>query len=352
MLHVEQMVGSGFSQGPVTVTNDDELAVMFIGFMQQFLLLFPEMNGFSLYMTGESYAGYHASYISKNIVQQPAALNLTFRGLMLFDPSLHYDIIQEQAPALPFARYWQDIMRLNDTTLATLQTQSDRCGYTNFFDQLTYPPSKALTFPNGRTTATEDCDIFSAIINAALVINPAFNIYDILDISVLSDPLGLPGTFPSQQFPFSAYFNIEAVKQVLHAPNITWETCASGKVYATPSGYGTNAPSTFEALPIVLNAGKRVIIGHGALDYVLMQNGTRFAIQNMTWQNRQGFQQPIGSGLFYTGAQGSVGNVHEERGLTYVEPYLSGHMVPQFQPLVAVKMLTYLLGQIDTIVGK
>ena len=50
----------------------------------------------------------------------------------------------------------------------------------------------------------------------------------------------------------------------------------------------------------------------------------------------QGFQTPIESDSFIVDGMGgvSLGNVHSERGLTYYEVVLSGHMVPQFSPVV------------------
>lgn len=57
----------------------------------------------------------------------------------------------------------------------------------------------------------------------------------------------------------------------------------------------------------------------------------------MTWGNAQGFRNSIAENNFIVdsvGADAPVGNVHSERGLTYIEVNLSGHMVPQFSPWV------------------
>ena len=40
----------------------------------------------------------------------------------------------------------------------------------------------------------------------------------------------------------------------------------------------------------------------------------------------QGFQQPISNDSFIVDGVGALGNMHSERGLTYVEVALSGHM--------------------------
>ena len=69
----------------------------------------------------------------------------------------------------------------------------------------------------------------------------------------------------------------------------------------------------------------------------------------------QGFQQPIVNDSFIVDGVGALGNMHSERGLTYVEVALAGHMyarhrffwdgcayhppdvhrVPQFSPAVS-----------------
>lgn len=103
----------------------------------------------------------------------------------------------------------------------------------------------------------------------------------------------------------------------------------------------------------------RTIIAHGQLDYVLIANGSLLAIQNMTWNGAQGFQQEpkdefyvpeydnpdlatiAGSGIF--------GTTHTERGLTWVEVNLAGHMLPEFVPGAGYRHLEFLLGRIRSL---
>lgn len=74
--------------------------------------------------------------------------------------------------------------------------------------QVKYPPTGPLTLPNNSSDYTDDCDLWTAIFNAALLPNPAFNIYRIFDTPpILSDPLGFPGSFPNVQI-YPLYFNV------------------------------------------------------------------------------------------------------------------------------------------------
>jgi carboxypeptidase D len=48
---------TGFSQGTPNITNDDELAAQLVGFLGQFLEVFPGLKGKNFYATGESVSG-------------------------------------------------------------------------------------------------------------------------------------------------------------------------------------------------------------------------------------------------------------------------------------------------------
>lgn len=54
MLYIEQPVGTGYSQGIPNIRNEDDLAAQFVGFLQQFLEVFPELKGKQTYLSGES----------------------------------------------------------------------------------------------------------------------------------------------------------------------------------------------------------------------------------------------------------------------------------------------------------
>lgn len=55
IIYVEQPIGTGFSQGTVTITSEEELAEQFLGFWKNFVTTFG-LEGYKVYVTGESYA--------------------------------------------------------------------------------------------------------------------------------------------------------------------------------------------------------------------------------------------------------------------------------------------------------
>lgn len=55
---------------------------------------------------------------------------------------------------------------------------------------------------------------------------------------------------------------------------------------------------------------------------------------------KQGFQTPIANDSFIVDGVGALGNMHQERGLTYFEVALSGHMCVCSLPRSAPRLLT------------
>lgn len=67
--------------------------------------------------------------------------------------------------------------------MAYLDKTAAACNYTGYMDKyVTYPPQGKLPLPGGSSRVQRGCDLWDAIFDAALVINPAFNIYRIFDV--------------------------------------------------------------------------------------------------------------------------------------------------------------------------
>jgi len=296
-------------------------------------------------VVGESYAGFYVPYIANWFYEHPG-LDLNLKGIWIADPSLSYGVVQQEIPALRFARANQNLFPFNSSFWDELQTISDTCGYTDYLDNfVTYPPAGQLPLPvatNGTFSVTPACRIHSPIQRAVGVLNPVFDVYRVSDTwPNLWSVLGFPRS--TQEF---VYFNRTDVQDAIHAPHIVWNSCATRSVYL-PGG-DQSIPSTLSVLPNVIEKSERVVIVHGLADFILVAEGTRIAIQNMTWNGAQGFQTPIEPETFTIKNMGVYGNEHTERGLTYVEFYFSGHMTPQFVPWASFSTLAYLLGKQDS----
>lgn len=83
---------------------------------------------------------------------------------------------------------------------------------------------------------------------------------------------------------------------------------------------------------------------------VLIANGTLLGIQNMTWGGAQGFQTKPSDKFFVPyhedfaagtlAGAGFFGTTHTERGLTWVEVEMAGHMVRIFAPFINSNFLS------------
>ena len=271
------------------------------------------------------------------------------------------------------------MFNFNDSFIQELTELDGSCGYSAYRDQyLTFPPSGVQPPLFFNYSANASCDIFNLADNAALDVNPCFDIYEIntqcpLLWDVLSFPTQLVYTYPGA----TTYFNRTDVKQALHAPlDVSWAEC-SGPVYtggsSGPEMEGDNSADPIQkVLPQVIEATNRVLVGNGDFDMIIITNGTLMAIQNMTWNGQLGFQSQPSTPINITlpdlqymsvydnatenpgaagidGPQGIMGIQHYERGLMWVETYQSGHMQPEFQPRVAYRHLQWVLGRIESI---
>lgn len=144
-------------------------------------------------------------------------------------------------------------------------------------------------------------------------------------------------------------FNRTDVQTLLHVPvGTAWFPCANEPVFPdkkdpnnTSSADLSPPPAHNGVLQNVIEKTGHVIIGSGNLDALLNTNGTLLAIQNMTWNGWQGLKEYPGKPFFSPfhedlpgspAAGGYLGNWGHERGLTFYQIHLAGHMVPGEAP--------------------
>ncbi|KAK3679045.1 hypothetical protein LTR78_001498 [Recurvomyces mirabilis] len=356
---VEQPAGTGFSQqnGVPPATNEIEVAAQFLGFWKNFVDTFGLQNK-KVYITGESYAGYYVPYIADAMHNASDTCYYDVRSILFYDPSTSYGVVQDDIPSVPFVDYWSSLFSLNQTFMDDIHTRADACGYTSFIETaMQFPPNGTLPTPPNVNHDMPGCSIYNDIQNAALLVNPCWDVYQVATTCpLLWDVLGFPGSIPYLPDGATIYFNRSDVQAAINAPMGEWEEC-SGGVLDTD----TSPPSGLSVLPRVIEKNEKTIIGHGMLDMILIMNGTIMMIQNMTWNGAQGFSTPPSTwNNFYVpyheelslsslAGSGDFGIWHEERGLTFCTIDLAGHMIPQYAPAAAYRQVEYLLGRIDNL---
>lgn len=301
----------------MTAQGEDDIAEEFAGFFLNFQKTFG-ISKFKIYVTGESYAGRYVPYISANFLDQnntdhfdlAGQLNqLTFRttdkltltlGALMYDPCIgSYNLIQEQMPAYPFILENNNIIKLNDSYLATLEGIHESCGYKDYIEKYLTFPAAGIQPDAYLDPALYDlgCRVNDMAEGAALKINPCFNSYEIVTQCMCywevdgsfadhlgpmpSDPLGYPTDLASSYPGLTPlYFDRADVKAAMHAPaDIDWEEC-SGPVFVDRD---LSPDSIQKVLPQVIEATNRVLVANADLDFVIITAGTLIAIQNMTW---------------------------------------------------------------------
>ncbi|KAK9413808.1 putative Carboxypeptidase [Seiridium unicorne] len=368
IVYIEQPIGTGFSQGNVTARNEEDVAAQLLGFWKNFIDLFS-MQGYKVYIAGESYAGMYCPYIGSAMLDANDTTYYDVSGMLIYDPVLMDEIVQTSHTVVPFVDYHTNLMPFNDSFNAYLHEQHQSCGFDNFSaTYLQYPPPGPQ--PSTADLSDECANLWGSVYNEAFSVNPCFDVYQVATTCpLLWDVLGFPGSLYYIPEGADVYFNRTDVQKAINAPIQEWEECASGNVFA--GGGDTSDPSGYKVLPHVIDATQNVIIGHGILDMILLANGTLLAIQNMTFGGKLGFEKtPLEP--FYVpyhslstadtisyeedptllatmAAAGVLGVAHTERGLTYVAIDISGHMVPQYAPSAAFRQLEFLLGRISSL---
>ncbi|KAI1156942.1 Alpha/Beta hydrolase protein [Nemania diffusa] len=369
---VEQPIGTGFSRGEVTATSEEDVAAQMLGFWKNFIETFS-LQGYKVYIAGESYAGAYCPYIASAMLDKNDTTYYDLSGLLIYDPVLGNDVVQDALTAVPYADFHHNLMPFNESFSKDIHDLHNSCGFADYIDKyLQYPPPGPQPSNYSDTVSDECAGLWELVLDNALSVNPCFDVYQVATTCpLLWDVLAFPGTFGYQ--PDGAgpvYFDREDVKRTIHADtNYTWAECTSNDVFVNNTD--TSDPSSWYALPHVIDTTQNVIIGHGTLDMILLANGTLLTIQNMTWGGKLGFQsvpvEPFFVPYHYDSTAsdiydetdmltlssiagaGVMGTAHTERGLTYVSIDLSGHMVPQYAPSAAFRHLEFLLGRVDSL---
>ncbi|KAH9046623.1 Alpha/Beta hydrolase protein [Lactarius hengduanensis] len=363
MLWVEQPVGTGFSQGVPNIHNEIELAAQLVGFFQQFLNIFSELKGKNFSLTGESYAGLYLPYLADYIFSNPSLLDLKVQGIWLGSPVLADDVISFEAPSVNFVHRNENVFAFNQSFLAHIDQVADSCHYTSYLSEyLTYPPPPApFPLPGASTEADPGCDVWTEISQ----FDDAY--------ACRSSPLfcgtfsAFPGTSPQIQVQ-PVYFNDPKVKAAIHAPaDVEWTECGAVPSVFAASGDTSQSP-LYEVLPRVIAQRRPHGRGHwlGRFRANLRRNAhwdpkhdlcvspiksLRFSFDirsRFEGGGKQGFQSAPKPDSFIVDGVGAFGTVQSERGLTFYELAITGHMIPQFNPSAAFQSMQYLLGVRET----
>lgn len=90
MIYIDQPVSTGFSPGTKLVDDEKDVAEQFMGFWKNFINTFS-MQGYKIYITGESYAGQYIPYIASGMLDTKDEKYFNVKGVQINDPSINTD---------------------------------------------------------------------------------------------------------------------------------------------------------------------------------------------------------------------------------------------------------------------
>ncbi|KAK2601344.1 hypothetical protein N8I77_010799 [Diaporthe amygdali] len=376
MVWIDQPIGTGLSSAEpgasAQIKDEHEVATQFTGFWKNFIDTF-DMHGYDLYLTGESYAGIFLPYIANHFLDKDDEEYYNLKGVQIDDPAIGPLPVMEQAPVVQYLNKHSNLFNLNDTFMSAINDRAKSCGFTDFMETaLTFPPGGKFSFPpsiNESAVVDADCNVWMQIATAAIYVNPCFNPYHVTDFCPFpSNQLG----FPTLGWGPNNYFNRTDVQEALNVyPPANFSLCR-------PSIFGLehSPPPAYSVLPSVIERTGNVVIANGELDFILSSNGTLAVINNMTWNGAQGFESSPFTDQFYVpynptiapalketllqkiipsvsvglvAGGGFFGKTHTERGLTFINVEMAGHMIPQYVPGAAYRQLEFLLGRINSL---
>ncbi|TID02862.1 putative serine carboxypeptidase [Colletotrichum higginsianum] len=369
---VDQPVGTGFSRGPVTATDQRDVARQFLGFWRRFVDTF-DLRGYNVHVAGSSYSGLFTPYISAAMLDARDARDADaddagyfgVKGMMVLDPVLSQGVLGQDFGVARVIDYWGPAFVLNDTVRAAIAEIDDRCGYAAYVDRyLTFPPSgpQPAKIPGAFRWGdyVPECDSFTAFAEAAKDANPCFSIYNVLRTCPLPfDPVAFSEGTGYHPTDGPVYFDRADVKAAINAPaDAEWRFCSKDPVFVDDLDRSQDpGPGSLPVIPGVVERTGNVIIGHGLRDLIMQSTGTLLAIQNMTWAGAHGFQRRPETKLripYHSNADlgtlagaGELGVWHEERGLTYFETPMAGHFLGRDAPSISFRALEVLLGKVE-----
>lgn len=328
LLFVDQPVGTGFSyiDTDYLLHELDEMANQFLGFLDRYLDIFPELRLHDIYLAGESFAGQYIPYVAQAILVKRSALKLC--GLLIgngwIDPLATYQSY------LPFATA-HNLVKIDSALHADISSQVKTC---------------ELAYSNHAHILEKECDSILEKIFRYGAMNDHYpehqngrcvNVYDVR----LDDTSPSCGrNWPPDLVYVRGYLHRKDVMSQIHLNNkkSDWTECSDPVFETFRACHSKPAvqllPRLLQQIPIVLyNGDYDLICNHwGAermLDALTWNNGTGFALDN-------GTVAPMEPWIVENELAGLI---RTARNLTYIRFYNASHMVPYNQALRSRAML-------------
>jgi cathepsin A (carboxypeptidase C) len=326
VLWLDQPAGVGFSYGQETDTNEKMIAEDAYYFLQAFFQTYPQYQSNPLFIVGESYGGHYAPAIAhrvwkgnKKAAEKTVKLNLAGLGIGngLTDPEHQYPAYVDMV-----TNNSHGIKIVSDEVADAMRDVVPKC--TALIAQCNSGDSMIDTFA---------CQSAFLLCNSGLTSPYQMTGLNPYDIRIKCEHRPLCYDFSNIQ----TWLNLESTKQALSVDeghSHSWSSCNFG----INLKFHTDWMKDFSGyVADLLNAGIPALIYAGDVDFICNYLGNRAWTLALKWDGSAEFNAAKeheweGKGLARTA-----------KGLTFLQVYDAGHMVPSDQPEVALDMITNFL---------
>ena len=328
VLWLDQPADVGYSYGQGNDTNEQMISEDAYYFLQGF---FKSENGKKykdapLFIVGESYGGHYAPAIAHRIWEgnnklQSGLEKLNLKGLAvgngLTDPEEQYKWYAEMA-----FKNSHNLQVIDESTYTTMKSAEPLC-------------TKGIVKCNEGTGFLDSFACQAAFLYCNTALTTPFratgkNPYDI------RKPCGLnPLCYDFSHI--EKFMNSDKTKEALHVKehNPSWETCNMEINLEFHVDWMKNFAPYVKDL---LEAGIPALIYAGDVDFICNYLGNRAWTLNLDWSHKQDYNAATEKDWNKGG-----GLVRSANGLTFLQVYDAGHMVPSDQPEHALQMITQFL---------
>lgn len=317
LLYVDQPPGTGFSQGTYD-HNEAGVADDMYAFLQALFSALPQYNK-SFFVFGESYAGHYVPAISHRIYvgnrdSEGTHINLDGIGIGngLTDPEIQY-------------KYYAD-MAYNSTTAPSIISKP-------VYEAMKIAAPACTAAIHACQNSTLACSIAFLVCNLAEVMPVQTTGINPYDMRIKCEYGNLCYNFTQVE----AYLNNADVQKAIGV-NRKWESC---NMVVNKLFQGDWMKNYQDQIPDLLDAGVRVLIYAGDVDFICNWLGNKAWTLDLDWKGHKAFNaaQDVEWNIQGTAA----GKIRSAQNFTFLQVYQAGHMVPMDQPEAALQMLDQFL---------
>lgn len=319
---IDQPAAVGFSTGDISGWDRNETMVSndMYTFLQEFFKAHPELQGRELYVFGESYGGHYVPATAHRIFEgnkNGDGMHINLKGIGVGNgmtvPTVQFDYYPQLAYNFSIA--------LQGHPTVSYQTYKQMTDALGKCDEMSTQCQKDVSVCASARTFCSNAEIgpYQAT---------GLNVYNIREPCVVP---GLCYNFTD----VSTFYNKPSTQQALGV-NKKWTSCNMW----VNAGFNSDWMRDFD-IPYVtdlLANDIRVLIYAGNLDFICNWLGNQAWTLELDWPGQEGFNNavPHSWGTNSTGQPGGLARTYG--GLTFMQVYEAGHLVPMDQPKFAQEM--------------